>query len=239
MTVLDATDFGVRRGRTSVVHGLTLALERGRITALLGPNGSGKTSTMLGLLGLLPTSGTLSLFGSTRQPDAAMRARIGFVPQDGGIPTGATALEWIRLQAALRGADPATVDRLVRTLGIPTHRRLARRLSGGERRRVALAAALVGQPQLLVLDEPTAGLDPELRSTAVDLIRDAARAGAAVLLSTHLLDEIVECADVLAIMRDGTMVRTGSPTELLEDPPSAWSPSAQADALRRLFGDHA
>lgn len=237
MTVLDVTDFGVRRGRAEVVAGLNLSLEAGRITALLGPNGSGKSTTMLGILGLLPTTGTLRILGSTH-PDAAVRAAIGFVPQDGGIPTGSTALEWIGLQADLRDADRSSVERIVAALDIPGQRRLARRLSGGERRRVALAAALVGAPRLLVLDEPTAGLDPESRSTAIRLIRDAARAGAGVLLSTHLLDEIVECADVLALMRDGKVIRTGTPAQLLGNPPSSWSPSAQADALRSLFGGH-
>lgn len=236
MRRLVADRLTVLRGRREVVRDLELSLEAGRVVALLGPNGSGKTTTMLGLLGLLPTTGTLTFNGQHRL-DAAARARIGYVPQEGGIPSGATATEWVTLQARLRGVDAATVDALTRRLQVPEARRLARRLSGGERRRASLAAALVGRPDLLVLDEPTAGLDPELRATAVSLIREAANAGAAVLLSTHLLDEIVECADEILVMRDGQIIRRGTPESLLGDSRSAWTPSAQSETLRALFGD--
>ena len=235
--MLAATSLSVRRGRADVVTDLTLRLDEGRITALLGPNGSGKTSSMLAFLGLLPSRGSLERFGSQHHPDARARAAIGFVPQEGGIPTSATALEWVSLQAELRGASAATTARILDALQVPTHRRLARRLSGGERRRVALAAALVGNPRLLVLDEPTAGLDPELRAIAISLICEAARDGAAVLLSTHLLDEVVECADSIVIMRDGRIVRRGCLNELLGEEPISWSPASQAQTLRNLFGE--
>ena len=235
MDILSAHGLGVRRGRRLVVHDLDLTLPAGRITALLGPNGSGKTSTMLGLLGILPTSGRIEVFGATTR-DAEARRRTGFVPQDGGIPTGARAMEWIALQAGLRHAGRNDVAHVVDALRIAQDRRLARRLSGGERRRVVLAAALVGAPELLILDEPTAGLDPEARAVAISMIRAAADAGAAVLLSTHLLDEVVECADTIGVMRDGRLIRLGPSEALLSDRSIPWSPAEQADELRRIYG---
>lgn len=233
MPVLEARNLSVVRDGATVVHDLSLRLESGRITALLGPNGSGKTSTMLGLLGLLPHGGAVTLDG---QPinTAAQRRRIGFVPQEGGIPSGATAREWIELQARLRRADEPDLTRICDVLQVPTTRRLARRLSGGERRRVSLAAALVGTPDILILDEPTAGLDPELRAQAVSELQSAAHSGAAVLLSTHLLDEIVECADEILVLRRGTIIRAGTPAALFGDT-GTWTPRAQSELLRSLF----
>lgn len=235
MPVLETIGFEVSRGRTVVIRDLSMALPAGRITALLGPNGSGKTTAMLGLLDLLPSRGIRRIFDHTRLA-AGDRASIGFVPQEGGIPTGATGPEWIRLQAALRGAHSSETDALLSLLDVPRDRRLARRLSGGERRRVALASALVGNPRLLVLDEPTAGLDPHLRAVAVQSIRSAAAAGAAVLLSTHLLDEIVECAHHVLLIQNGRLIREGSPTTLFGHQSSMSTAAEQARMLKDLFG---
>lgn len=232
MSRLHLSGFDVRRAGVHTVHNLDLRVAPGEIVALLGANGAGKTSTMLGLLGLLPSSGERILLGQ-RNITAETRARIGFVPQEGGIPTGATAEEWVRLQARVKGAPNA--EELLEALHVPRDRRLARRLSGGERRRVALAAALIGTPELLILDEPTAGLDPELRATAIQHVRHAAGRGAGVLLSTHLLDEVIECADQVVVMQRGHIVRRGSPTTLLGS--TGWSPLEQAERLRDLLGD--
>ena len=232
MSRLHLSGFDVRRAGVQTVHNLDLRVAPGEIVALLGANGAGKTSTMLGLLGLLPSSGERILLGQ-RNITAETRARIGFVPQEGGIPTGATAEEWVRLQARVKGAPNA--EELLEALHVPRDRRLARRLSGGERRRVALAAALIGTPELLILDEPTAGLDPELRATAIQHVRHAAGRGAGVLLSTHLLDEVIECADQVVVMQRGHIVRRGSPTTLLGS--AGWSPLEQAERLRDLLGD--
>lgn len=237
MPVLEAHALTVVRDRRTVVSELDLRLESGRIVAMLGPNGAGKTSVMLAMLGLVPASGSVRLDGAPlRTP--AQRRRIGFVPQEGGIPTAAHAREWISVQAASRAADRQAVDRVCEELQVPDNRRPARRLSGGERRRVGLAAALVGSPDVLVLDEPTAGLDPELRATAIAAITRAARAGAAVLLSTHLLDEVVECADEVVVLQAGRITRRGTSQELLGST-ETWTPAAQAAQLRRLFGESA
>lgn len=215
-----------------MVRDLELSIPTGRIYAVLGANGAGKTSTMLGLLGLAPTIGRSSILGSpTISSD--VRRRIGFVPQEGGIPSGATALEWLELQARFHGLPSNAAIGAAAAFDVPLHGRIARRLSGGERRRIALAAAFIGSPELLILDEPTAGLDPELRALAVERIRAVAAGGTTVLLSTHLLDEIVECADRILVMRRGTVVREAETTELV--PHSSWSPSEQAAALRRIL----
>lgn len=238
MPVLEARNLTVSRDRRLVIPGFDLRLDGGRVVAILGPNGAGKTSAMLALLGLIPCGGTVTLDGEELRA-ADQRRRIGFVPQDGGIPTAASAQEWISLQAASRGATKTEVTQICQELQVPVGRRVARRLSGGERRRVSLAAALVGEPDVLVLDEPTAGLDAELRATAIAAVTRAARAGSAVLLSTHLLDEIVECADEILVMQQGRITRRGTPSELLETSATAWTPAAQAAQLRKIFGESA
>ena len=171
--MLAATSLSVRRGRADVVTDLTLRLDEGRITALLGPNGSGKTSSMLAFLGLLPSRGSLERFGSQHHPDARARGAIGFVPQEGGIPTGATALEWVSLQAELRGASAATTARILDALQVPTHRRLARRLSGGERRDPCTAVHRLPSQSDDLLQHLLQALHRVLhRSTRIRLLRE-------------------------------------------------------------------
>jgi len=205
------------RGRpVPAVDGLTWRAEAGRITALLGPNGAGKTTTVECCEGLRrPSAGSVRVLGLDPIADAArLRPRVGVMLQDGGLPTGARAGEVLRHVAALH-EDPEDPARLLGVLGLTDHARtMVRRLSGGQRQRLALAVALVGRPELVFLDEPSAGLDPQARHAVWDLVRDLRERGVGVVLTTHLMDEAEQLADHVIVIDDGRLVAEGSPADL-------------------------
>lgn len=201
MSVLAVTDLRVRRGRRDVLADLNLTISAGEVVGCIGPNGAGKTTMMHALLGLLPHTGRVTA------PDAR---EIGFVPQEHGVATGARPREWVAHWAAVRGAAPAEVDAVLQRLGVPDVRRSVRQLSIGERRRVAVAAAIVGEPRLLILDEPTVGLDPESRARMLREVRRLADTGTAVLFSSHLIDDLTRTATRVFALRDGAIVGAGS-----------------------------
>jgi ABC-2 type transport system ATP-binding protein len=205
------------RGRPApAVDGLTWRAEAGRITALLGPNGAGKTTTVECCEGLRrPSAGSVRVLGLDPIADAArLRPRVGVMLQDGGLPTGARAGEVLRHVAALH-EDPEDPARLLDVLGLTDHARtMGRRLSGGQRQRLALAVALVGRPELVFLDEPSAGLDPQARHAVWDLVRDLRERGVGVVLTTHLMDEAEQLADHVIVIDDGRLVAEGSPADL-------------------------
>jgi ABC-2 type transport system ATP-binding protein len=212
--------YGRRHGRGEerrpVVDGLSWQAGSGQVTALLGPNGAGKTTTVECCEGLRrPDDGTVRVLGQDpRSARAAQRARVGVMLQDGGLPTGARAGEVLRHVAAqhARPHDPAT---LLATLGLTAHgRTVVRRLSGGQRQRLALAVALVGRPEVIFLDEPTAGLDPQARHVVWDLVRNARDAGMCVVLTTHHLDEAERLADHVVVVDAGRLVAQGSVAQL-------------------------
>ena len=195
---------------TRALDGLDLRVRDGAITALLGPNGAGKSSTVAVLAGLVrPMSGRAQVLGGTPGRPAA-RQRVNVMVQDDGLPTGARGAEVVRHVARLRGA-PESAEPLISLLGLDQLGRTSvRRLSGGERRRVSLACALVGDPDFVILDEPTAGLDPRGRAIVWDAIAGLRDRGRAVLLCTHLLDEAEALADDVAIIASG-QVRAAGP----------------------------
>lgn len=197
----------VVKGGHRALDGLNLALRPGRVTALLGPNGAGKTTTIAVLAGLTrPTSGSARVLGG--EP-GRRRDRVGVMLQDGGLPTGARGEEMVRHIACLRDR-PDTAGPIIDRLGIRgLGRTTIRRMSGGERARVGLACALVGEPQLLLLDEPTAGLDPRGRALVFEIVSELRDRGATVLLSTHLLDEAERLSDDVAIILRGRCVAAG------------------------------
>lgn len=201
-------------GRTGL-RGLDLTLVQGRVTALLGPNGAGKSTTVGVLAGLVrPDSGRVRVLGGAPGRREA-RARVNVMVQDDGLPTGAHAAEVVRHVARLRGA-PETAAPLIDLLGIEQlGRTTIRRLSGGERRRVSLACALVGDPDFVILDEPTAGLDPRGRAIVWDAIAALRDRGRTVLLCTHLLDEAEALADDIAIIAEGRVRAYGPLAALL------------------------
>ncbi|HET8613917.1 MAG TPA: ABC transporter ATP-binding protein [Actinomycetales bacterium] len=203
-------------GGRRVVDSLDLAARRGAVTAVLGPNGAGKTTTVECCEGLRrPDSGIVRVLGA----DPALagpehRARVGVMLQGGGLPAAAHALELVRHVARLHAA-PLDPDALAERLGVSTFARtVVRRLSGGQRQRVALACALVGRPEVLFLDEPSAGLDPQARLGVWDLVQQARREGAAIVLTTHLIEEAERLADLVVVVDSGRVVAHGSPSEL-------------------------
>ncbi len=199
-------------GRT-VLDGLDLEVQRGQLLALLGPNGAGKTTTIEILEGYrVPDHGVARVLGmDPRRGGPAWRARIGLMLQDGGVDPRVSPREVIALFARFHQA-PRNVDELLDLVGL---REVAgtryRRLSGGERQRLGLALALVGRPELLFLDEPTAGMDPHARASTRQLLRELRDAGLTILLTTHDLSDVERVADRVAILHRGRLVADGSP----------------------------
>lgn len=205
-----------RYGAKSAVDGLDLTVARGGVTAVLGPNGAGKTTTVETCEGYRrPDAGTVRVLGLDPVADAAaLRPRVGVMLQSGGVYAGARAEEMLRHTAALH-ADPVDVSLLVERLGLGSCGRTTyRRLSGGQRQRLALAMAVVGRPELVFLDEPTAGLDPQARHATWDLVRELRSDGVSVVLTTHFMEEAEQLADDVAIIDGGRVVAQGSPEEL-------------------------
>lgn len=205
-----------RYGDHAAVAGLDLRVGRGEITALLGPNGAGKSTTLEMCEGFIPADeGRIRIFGLDPVRDREiLRPRIGVMLQGGGGYPGARAGEMLTLAAdcARSPLDPAWLADL---LGLSTVLRTPyRRLSTGQQQRLALACALVGRPELIMLDEPTSNLDPQARSLVWELINHLREDGVAVLLSTHALDEAEALADQVVIMHHGHVVASGTPLEL-------------------------
>ncbi|WP_371308109.1 ABC transporter ATP-binding protein [Gordonia sp. (in: high G+C Gram-positive bacteria)] len=205
-----------RFGDVTAVDGLDLELARGEILALLGPNGAGKTTSVEICEGFAaPDAGEVRVLGLDPIADNdALRARIGVMLQGGGAYPGAKAAEMLSLCAAY-SADPLDPEWLLTTLGLADCARTPyRRLSGGQQQRLALACALVGRPELVFLDEPTAGLDAHARILVWELVSRLRDDGVAVLLTTHLLDEAEELADRIVIIDRGRVVAAGTPADL-------------------------
>jgi ABC-2 type transport system ATP-binding protein len=204
-----------RYGPKTAVDGLDLVAGAG-ITAVLGPNGAGKTTTIETCEGYRrPDAGRVRVLGLDPVREAsALRPRIGVMLQSGGVYSGARAEEMLRHVARLH-AHPLDVDALIERLGLGSCGRTAyRRLSGGQQQRLALAMAVVGRPELVFLDEPTAGLDPQARRATWDLVRDLRADGVSVILTTHHMDEAEQLADDVAIVDAGRVIAQGSPEML-------------------------
>ena len=213
---VECRDVVVRYGDTTAVGGVSLTVPRGRVLALLGHNGAGKTSLLQVCEGFRrPDGGRCRVLGLDPIDDHdALMPRLGIMLQSGGMYPWATAGEILQLFASF-SANPINPDMLAERLGIERMKRTKwRRLSGGEQQRLSLAVALVGRPELVFLDEPTAGMDTEARHTTWRLIEELRADGVSVLLTTHLLDEAERLADDVVIMREGQVAATGTPAEL-------------------------
>jgi ABC-2 type transport system ATP-binding protein len=213
--------YGGGRG-FEAVRGVSLSVRKGELFALLGTNGAGKTSLLELLEGLAPpTSGTVRVLGqdpyrSRRQ----VRARIGIMLQEGGFPADLTVTETARMWAGTL-TRPRPVAEALELVDLKHRSQVpVKQLSGGERRRLDLAVTLLGQPEVLFLDEPTTGLDPRSRRQVWHLVRNLLQSGTTIVLTTHYLQEVEELADRLAIMHGGAIVRTGTPAEVAATQPA-------------------
>lgn len=203
-------------GEKRAVDGLTFTARRGQLLALLGPNGAGKTTTIEMCEGFTtPTSGSIRVLGidPVTQPQK-VRDRIGIMLQGGGSYASLKVREILQL-AARYNTNPHDPDWLIELLGLEgVAKTTYRRLSGGQQQRLSLALAMIGRPELIFLDEPTAGMDAQSRLAVWDIIQAMKRDGTTVLLTTHLMDEAETLADDVAIIDHGKLVAQGSPAEL-------------------------
>ena len=237
MSAVDIQGLEVAFGTHRAVDGLDLQVEPGTTCVLLGPNGAGKTTTLRVLLGLQrSTSGSARLLGLD-PGDQELRHSVGVLLQDGGLPMAATPATIVSHFASLY-ADPLPPAEVMDRLGLVQLRRPYRRLSGGEQQRVKIAVALVGRPRLLILDEPTTGMDPAARRvfwTLLDEIRDQ---GVTTLMTTHQPDEAGTRVDQIAVINRGKVIADASPAALIDHAP-VWFTCARhldLDPLRSVLG---
>lgn len=214
MSAIDVRALDVLRGGTPVLHGLSCSVPAGSVTGLLGPSGSGKTTLIRSVVGVQRVAG-----GEVRvlgEPAGArsLRNRVGYMTQAPSVYGDLTVLENLRFFARVVRAPVAAIDAVVDSVSLEAEaRRVVSRLSGGQRARVSLAVALLGDPDLLVLDEPTVGLDPVLRRDLWELFHELAGRGKTLLVSSHVMDEAERC-DALLLLRNGALLAQGTPEEL-------------------------
>lgn len=217
----------VRRGARTVLHDVSFTAPRGSITGLLGPSGCGKTTLMRSVVGVqIVEAGVVTVLGEpagSRQ----LRDKIGYATQNPSVYADLTVSESLRYFASILRAPAGDVARVINEVGLGTHAdHLVGELSGGQLNRASLAVALLGRPELLVLDEPTVGLDPVLREELWTLFRRLAARGVTLLVSSHVMDEAARC-DRLLLMREGRI--------LADDTPDALRTATAADDLEQAF----
>ncbi|HEY2313202.1 MAG TPA: ABC transporter ATP-binding protein [Streptosporangiaceae bacterium] len=213
---LEIHDLVKRYQDKTAVAGLSLYAQRGQVTAILGPNGAGKTTTIETCEGYRkPDGGTVRVLGLDPVTDAReLRARVGVMLQSGGVPTTARAGEYLQVMARFY-AHPLDPAALLAVLGLTDSARTPyKHLSGGQQQRLGLAAAVIGRPDLVFLDEPTAGLDPQARHATWELIEGLRAAGTSVILATHYMEEAERVADDVVIVDHGQVVASGPPAQL-------------------------
>jgi ABC-2 type transport system ATP-binding protein len=213
---VEVVDLEKRYGATVALDGLSASFRTGEVTAVLGPNGAGKTTTVEICEGFRhPDAGQVRVLGlDPAGGSGELRPRIGVMLQSGGVYPGVRAGEMVRHLAALH-ADPLDPAGLLDRLGLAAVSATPyRRLSGGQQQRVSLALAVVGRPDLVFLDEPTAGLDPQARRATWELVSDLRRDGVTVVLTTHFMDEAENLADQVLVVDKGRVIAVGSPDEL-------------------------
>ena len=232
-SALTVENLRVRRGGREVLRALSLEVQHGTVTGLLGPSGCGKSTLMRAIVGVqIIASGNVTVLGH-RAGAAELRRRVGYVTQAPSVYADITIGENLRYFAAIVGADRERIERTIATVGLAgRERQLVGSLSGGERSRVSLATALLNQPELLILDEPTVGLDPLLRSELWGFFHELARGGTTLLVSSHVMDEAGQC-DRLLLMRDGELLSQSTPEQLRESTGESDLAQAFLSVIRR------
>jgi ABC-2 type transport system ATP-binding protein len=217
MDTVTVTDLVVDRGHRQVLNGLSFAVPAGQVTGLLGPSGSGKTTLMRAIVGVQHVrAGEVTVLGC-RAGSPGLRSRVGYVTQAPSVYGDLTVRENARYFAALYGRSAHEADAAIADVGLSdAEGQLVRDLSGGQMSRASLACALVGDPEVLVLDEPTVGLDPVLRVELWTRFHALADAGATLIVSSHVMDEAGRC-DRLLLLRDGDLISDSTPARLRAD----------------------
>lgn len=225
----------VTRGHTEVFRSLDLDVPRGQITGLMGPSGCGKTTLMRSIVGVQKvTGGTVTVLGEPAGSHL-QRHRVTYDTQAASVYGDLTITQNLAYFARIVGASKKDVDRVIEQVGLAEHaRQTVDSLSGGQESRVSLAVAMLGSPELLVLDEPTVGLDPLLRAELWDIFRGLASGGATILVSSHVMDEALRC-DRIVLMRGGRIIADTTPADLLSetgerDPDAAFLRLVERDA---------
>jgi ABC-2 type transport system ATP-binding protein len=213
-SAIKADGLRVRRGGREVLRGVGFEVPRGEITGLLGPSGCGKTTLMRSVVGVqIVEGGELTVLGHPAG-SPALRRQIGYATQNPAIYADLTVTEALRYFAAVLRAPMSDVDRVIGEVGLGGHaHKVVGALSGGQHNRANLAVALLGRPELLVLDEPTVGLDPVLRDELWALFRSLADGGATLLVSSHVMDEAARC-DRILLLREGVLLAADTPENL-------------------------
>lgn len=213
--VITAKNLRVVRGETKALDGVSFSIVAGKITGLIGPSGSGKTTLMRAIVGAqMTTSGSLQVLGLPAG-NKQLRSKIGYVTQSPAVYDDLTTRQNLRYFAAILGLGKTEVDRAIQAVDLnPQANQLVGTMSGGERARVSLAVALLDEPPLLVLDEPTVGLDPVLRESLWGLFRRLAEGGRCLLISSHVMDEAEQCPELL-LLRNGRVLYQSTKQGLL------------------------
>lgn len=211
-----ASQLRVTKNKKAILQDVSFSIKKGMITGLIGPSGSGKTTLMRAIVGVQrPSSGELQVLGEPAG-SASLRSRIGYVTQSPSVYGDLTVEQNLRYFATVAEASRSDVDAVIKTVQLEAQRKqVVETLSGGQRARVSLAVALLGDPELLVLDEPTVGLDPVLREELWGLFAELARNGKTLLISSHVMDEAERCEQLL-LMRDGVLIWQDTRTALLK-----------------------
>jgi ABC-2 type transport system ATP-binding protein len=213
---IEIEDLNVVRGGRPALDGLSLQVASGSVTGLLGPSGCGKSTLMRAIVGVqIIQAGQVNVLGELAG-SPGLRRRVGYLTQAPSVYADLSIRENLRYFAAILDVSEQRIGEVVQTVGLAgRERQVIASLSGGERTRVSLATALLGDPELLVLDEPTVGLDPVLRAELWGTFRELAQAGNTLLISSHVMDEASEC-DELLLMREGALLEQTTPEQLRE-----------------------
>lgn len=215
-TAIEIRDLSVRIDKKPILIGISASLSSGRIIGLLGPSGAGKTTIIRTILGLQrPSKGSVSVLGMPAG-SSRLHSVVGYVTQDPSVYTDLTVTENLVYFASLLGTDKGQVKSVIAEVDLAEFAdAVVSRLSGGERARVSLAVALLGSPKVLLLDEPTVGLDPVLRQKLWSTFRDLAAKGITLLVTSHVMDEADRC-DEIVFVREGRVLASGTPVSLIE-----------------------